>query len=187
MKISFTINYDTTTKEFEVVNMETGEVKSVNVPKKTKKSSPTSTKPLLTLEDNKYLLNDLAVENLGVEPGSRIDIKYEKCGNKLIPIIGCDEIFGTKGGNKLNKSNSVSCRGKAHDQLAQYGTEFELIPHTTDRLFILQSTSNITEENDDNIVIPSDIPEEDLPMDLNLDDLIEDEDNTEISALDFRI
>ena len=59
---------------------------------KTKKDE--SATPQLILEDNKYCLNQAAIELMQVGPDSKLDIKYEKG----VPIIGTDEAFGTKGG-----------------------------------------------------------------------------------------
>ena len=55
-----------------------------------------SSTPMLILEDNKYSLNQAAVELMGVEPDCKLDIKYEQRGKQRIPVIGTDEAFGTK-------------------------------------------------------------------------------------------
>ena len=127
-KITFQVSVDTTTGEISVVNVETGEVKEVKAKKTTskKKKEEESSEPQLILEDNKYCLNTAAVELLGVEPDDRLCIKYKKIGKTAVPVIGTEEVFKTKGGNKLTKTNTVSCRGKANEELATYGTIFTL-------------------------------------------------------------
>lgn len=127
-KITFQITVDTTTGEVEVVNTETGEVKETKTKKTTSKKSKKeeSKEPQLILEDNKYSLNTAAVELLGVEPEDRLCIKYKKIGKKAVPVIGTEDAFNTKGGNKLTKTNTVSCRGKANEELSTYGTVFTL-------------------------------------------------------------
>jgi len=168
---------------------ETRELKDDSV-KKPRSSSSSSSKskiqenpePILTLEDNKYILTTGAVELLGVEAGDKIDIKFQKIGKQTIPVIGSDEAFGTKGGNKLTKTNTVSCRGKANDELSAFGTEFTLEEHPNKKgLFILrgENTPNVTPEKE-NVPEPED--DDDLEVDL-VDD--EEEDSEEISEDDF--
>ena len=118
-KIKFELTIDTTTGNFSVVNTETGEIKSVTF-KEVKKPSSKVTKakkgespePTLTLEENKYCLNQTAVDLMGVEPDCKLNIKYEKRGKETVPVIGTDTAFGTKQGNKLTKSLTVACRGR---------------------------------------------------------------------------
>lgn len=127
----------------ELVDTETGEVTneekditsllsgvSISKEKKTTSSKATKVKddgnpnPTLKLEDNKYILNNAAIEALGVEEGDKIDIKYEVKNKKKTPVIGSADSFGTKGGNKLTKSHTVSYRGKNNEELSKYGDEF---------------------------------------------------------------
>lgn len=90
---------------FEVV--EEKPRKKISKAKKEDDSGPT-----LTLEDNKYCLSQAAADLMGVEPGDKLDIKYEKRGKETVPVIGSDDVWGTKGGNKLTKSLTVACRGR---------------------------------------------------------------------------
>lgn len=124
----FQITVDTTTGEVSVVNVETGEVKEVKTKKTTtkKKKEEESSDPQITLESNKYILNTAAVNLLQVEPDDRLCIKYKKVGKTVIPVIGTEAAFKTGGGNKLTKTNTVSCRGKANEELSTYGTVFTL-------------------------------------------------------------
>lgn len=126
-KIVFQLSVDTTTGEVTVVNTETGEIKETKVAKSSpKKKKDESSEPQLILEDNKYSLNTAAVTLMGVQPEDRLCIKYKKVGKTTIPVIGTEEAFKTKGGNKLTKTFTVSCRGKANDELSTHGTIFTL-------------------------------------------------------------
>lgn len=104
--------------KYIIINQETGEIKDLELAKpkasrkSTKKVEDNDPTPRLTLLDNKYELNQAAIDLLGVEPDDRIDINYEKNDQYFIPVIGTDINFGHPGkGNKLTKSNTVSCRG----------------------------------------------------------------------------
>lgn len=153
--------------------------------KSAKPQKSESSTPMLILEDNKYSLNQAAVELMGVEPDCKLDIKYEQRGKQRVPVIGTDEAFGTKQGNRLTKSFTVACRGSKHEELEKYGTEFTLVPHESkeDR-YILTSDVQLEENADD-------APEEEieLPMDVDLQDLIDDKDAnvTEVSSSMFQL
>jgi hypothetical protein len=60
-------------------------------------------------------------------------------------VIGTDAAFGTKAGNKLTKTNTVSYRGAANDKLAAYGTVFKLVPTDEDGIFYLVGDKNPVE------------------------------------------
>ena len=193
MKLTFNLIIDTSTGEFEVINTETGETKSIKaeVKKKTstRKKKDDDPTPKITLEDNKYSLNSAAVDLMGVEPDDRLDIKMEKQGKKLQPVIGSNEAFGTKAGNRVTKTFTVSCRGKANDELSKYGSVFTLEPHPSkDGLFIMVGDKEAPEApptKDENIEIPED---ENLPMDADLEGLVEDDNEAkEITAFDFNL
>lgn len=197
IKVLLTLDVDIETGETvcvsrEVINDDLKKEKktttSTKKPKKEKEENPT---PTITLEDNKYILNTAAVELLNVEPEDRLDVKYEKQGKGLmIPVIGTNEAFGTKGGNKLTKGFSVSCRGKANEELSKYGSVFTIIPHPNkDGLFILcgdKKPNPAPEIVDENVVIEDEpVKDEELPIDL--DGLVENPDDSikEISSFDF--
>lgn len=193
MKLTFNLIVDTSTGEFEVINTETGETKSVKaeVKKKTstRKKKDDDPTPKITLEDNKYSLNSAAVDLMGVEPDDRLDIKMEKQGKKLQPVIGSNEAFKTKSGNRVTKTFTVSCRGKANDELSKYGSVFTLEPHPSkEGLFIMVGDKEAPEAlptKDENIEIPED---ENLPMDADLEGLVEDDNEAkEITAFDFNL
>lgn len=195
MIAKFEFSIDTEKGTFEIVSLETGEVKSVELPKATKKASTTTKKksskvessdPQLTLLDNKYELNTAAVELMGVEPDDRLDIKIKKIGNSMVPVIGTDEAFGTKSGNRLTKSFTVSCRGKGHDDLATYGTVFTLATHPSmENLFILQGDApvTVTEIVEDENVSVEDVNIDDIDLDLEDPDA----EIEEITTFDFKL
>ena len=165
---------------FEVKNVKTTSKKS----KKIEKSEPT-----LILEENKYCLNQAAIDLMNIEPDCKLDIKYEKRGKEIIPVIGSDEAFGTKQGNKLNKSLTVACRGSKREELSKYGLEFTIIPHDTkDGIFILRNGDAELEKLLDDTTEESQEIDLDLPVDIDLQDLIDDEDAkvTEVQSSMFK-
>ena len=97
-------------RKIDKSNFEVVEEKSKRKTSKVKKEE--SSAPLLTLNDNKYCLTQAAADLMGVEPDCKLDIKYEKRGKETVPVIGSDDVWGTKGGNKLTKSLTVACRGR---------------------------------------------------------------------------
>lgn len=187
-KVLFTYEQDDETGEVKVINRE---VINDDLPKAKKKTSSTkkSTKdenpePELILEDNKYSLNTAAIELLGVEADDRLDIKFEKRDKVRVPVIGCNTAFGTQGGNKLTKSNTVSFRGKNHDLLEEYGTVFSLKETDKEGIFELIGDKPIPEEKeDDNVkVVDEELEEIGRPEDLIG---IVDGDATELKADDI--
>ena len=112
MKLDILFHYE--------VNEQTGEItyigkEEISVDTKaTKSATKTSTKasaakvdanpdPIITLDSNKLILTQGAVDLLQVCADCRVDIKYKKKDKKAVPIIGTDAAFGTKSGNKLTK------------------------------------------------------------------------------------
>lgn len=180
------------------VDVETGETKCIDrqiinddlPPKKTTKSKKvakdTDPTPKIILGDNKYSINDAAVELLGIKPDDRLDIKFKKIEKKLTPIIGTDEAFKTKGGNRVTKSFTVSCRGKANEMLAKFGDVFTLEPFEDGQFIMVGNAEPEVEVEDENVQVK----DEELPVDLNLGgDMIEPVDDSinEISAFDFKL
>ena len=187
-KVLFTYEQDDETGEVKVINRE---VVNDDLPKPKKKTSaPKKSKadenpePELTLEDNKYCLNTAAVELLGVEAEDRIDIKFEKRDKVRVPVIGCNTAFGTQGGNRLTKSNTVSYRGKNHDLLEEYGTVFSFKETDKEGIFELIGDKPIPEEKeDDNVkIVDEEVEEIGRPEDL---EGILDGDATEVNADDI--
>lgn len=198
----------TITLKYQVkVDTETGEVTTKCVSQKLDKSiggidakpakrtskakKEESSEPTLTLEENKYCLNQAAADLMGVEPDCKLDIKYEKRGKETVPVIGTDTAFGTKQGNKLTKSLTVACRGSKNEELSKYGTEFILVPHETkDGIFVLQNEDAKLERALDDTLEKLDEPEEEIGLpDIDLQDLIDDKDATitEVSSSMFQL
>lgn len=179
--------------EYEMtVDPETGEVLNTELISKSSESAPKkpasqpraakpkkdeSPEPQLILEDNKYCLNTAAVELMGLTSDDKLDIKYEKNGSTMVPVIGTDEAFGTKGGNKLTKSNTVACRGSKNEELSKYGRVFGIAPHASkEGLYVLTGDAApvAAPTGDENIAIEE--SDEDLPIDIDLAALVDDKD-----------
>jgi hypothetical protein len=190
-KVLFTYEQDDETGEVkvlnrEVVNDDLPKAKKTSSSKKATKKADESSEPQLILEENKYSLNSAAVELLGVEPEDRLDIKMEKRGKTRVPVIGCNTAFGTQGGNRLTKSNTVSYRGKNHDVLAEYGTVFSFKETDKEGIYELVGDLPIPEEKEDENVkiVDEEVEEIGRPEDLIG---VVDGDATELNAddLDF--
>lgn len=190
-KVLFTYEQDDETGEVkvlnrEVVNDDLPKAKKTSSSKKATKKTDESSEPQLILEENKYSLNSAAIELLGVEPEDRLDIKMEKRGKARVPVIGCNTAFGTQGGNRLTKSNTVSYRGKNHDVLAEYGTIFSFKETDKEGIYELVGDLPIPEEKEDENVkiVDEEVEEIGRPEDLIG---VVDGDATELNAdeLDF--
>lgn len=191
-KVLFTYEQDDETGEVKVVNREVvnddlPKAKKTSSPKKSTKKADENPNPELVLEDNKYCLNTAAVELLGVEVDDRLDIKFEKRDKVRVPVIGCNTAFGTQGGNRLTKSNTVSYRGKNHDLLEEFGTVFSFKETDKDGIFELVGDKPIpTEKEDENVkIVDEEVEEIGRPEDLVG---IVDADATELNAddIDFK-
>ena len=134
-----------------------------------KKSEENIPETGILLESNKLILSEEAASLLGVEADDRIAITYEKKGRFLLPVIGVDE----KKGNKLTKSNTISYRGKAHDELARYGTSFTMEPTKNGKFFLIGENEVISPEPvaaPKGIVVNEEDSSVDMPFKINLDD-----------------
>jgi hypothetical protein len=131
---------------------------------RTKKSKDDgSTEPKVILLDGKIQLNSRAVELCGWEPEAKIDIRFDKKGKKMTPVMGEDPSKG----NRLTKTYTISCRGSKHDNLAGYGDTFEVIPYEgKDGYFKLKGN---VEKEDDIIDIPEEITNSE-ENDIDIDD-----------------
>lgn len=153
-----------------------------------KKRKEESSEPQLELEENKYYLNSAAIELLNIQPGDKVDIKWQVIDKVNYPIIGASSVWNSASGNKLTKSGTVSYRGKANILLAEYGNLFDIVPwQGHDGLFVLMGDEPIPTEEDDNIEIPVN---DEIEMDIkdeevSIDDLIADED-TELKEFKFK-
>lgn len=192
MKLDILFHYE--------VNEQTGEItyigkEEISVDTKaTKSATKTSTKasaakvdanpdPIITLDSNKLVLTQGAVDLLQVCEDCRVDIKYKKKDKKAVPIIGTDAAFGTKSGNKLTKSNTVSYRGAANEKLSAYGTTFKLEP-TEDKGIYYLVGDKVQESNP----VPKEIIDIENELDLEaLDNLNIDEDDKNLEKFDFNL
>ena len=192
MKLDILFHYE--------VNEQTGEItyigkEEISVDTKaTKSATKTSTKasaakvdanpdPIITLDSNKLILTQGAVDLLQVCTDCRVDIKYKKKDKKAVPIIGTDAAFGTKSGNKLTKSNTVSYRGAANEKLSAYGTTFKLEP-TEDKGIYYLVGDKVQEENS----VPDEIIDIENELDIeSLDNINIDEDDKDLEKFDFNL
>lgn len=192
MKLDILFHYE--------VNEQTGEItyigkEEISVDTKaTKSATKTSTKapaakvdanpdPIITLDSNKLILTQGAVDLLQVCADCRVDIKYKKKDKKAVPIIGTDAAFGTKSGNKLTKSNTVSYRGAANEKLSAYGTTFKLEP-TEDKGIYYLVGDKVQEENS----VPDEIIDIENELDIeSLDNINIDEDDKDLEKFDFNL
>lgn len=155
-----------------LVDTETGEIITKETTLgdfKDKKKSSSKTKKLddndpvakLNLLDNKIQLNASAVKLTGYTPDMKIDVKFEKKGRSITPVLCPDD----KTGNRLTKTYTVSFRGSRHDNLSEYGTVFELIPYEDkEKWFKLKGDAPIKE--DDIIDLPEELND---PEQIDLD------------------
>ena len=147
--------------------------------KKAKKSTSTRTKkpkddndpnPKATLLEGKIQLNNAAMELTGWEPEMKIDIRFEKKGKLMTPIM-CEDAAK---GNRLTKSNTISCRGSKHDNLSDFGNVFEVVAYEGKNGFFKLIGDNQPE--DDIVELPEELssPEEEDDFDLsemNMEDI----------------
>ena len=157
---------DTETGELFTKEATFGDFKEV-----TKKVTTTRTKkpkddgestPIIHLLEGKWQMNHACIELTGFEPEQKLDIKFEKKGRTITPVLCEDE----KNGNRLTKSFTVSCRGSRRDNLAEYGDTFEVVPYEgKDGYYKL--IGNAPKQEDDIIDIPEEInePEDNLDID----------------------
>lgn len=188
VKLLFNIEVDTETGEIITKCVKKSIDKAVSVsdakPKKKVSKKQESTDPLLTLEDNKYTLTQAAADLMGVVAGDKLDIKYEKQGKTLVPIIAKDDDFGTYNGNKVTKGLTVACRGSKNVELSKFGNEFLIIPHESKvGIFILQNKNAEVEK------IVDDTTEEEIefPVDDDIQNLIDEGDIKEIPSSLFQL
>ena len=185
MKLDILFHYD--------VNEATGEIKfigkeeiTVDTAASAKKQATKATKveenaePLITLDSNKLILTTGAVEMMNICADCRVDIKYKKKDKASVPVIGTDAAFGTKGGNKLTKTNTVSFRGAANDKLAEYGTTFKIEPSEDEGIFYLIGDKVNNPILDDVVDIESE-------LDIDALDALEIEDDVNLEKFDFTL
>ena len=149
----------------------------------TKKATTTRTRkpkddgdptPKATLLEGKIQLNNAAVQLTGFEPEMKIDIKFEKKGRVTTPVM-----MQADSGNRFTKTFTISCRGSKHDNLAEYGDVFEVIPYENKEGYF-KLKGNI--EKEDDII---DVPEEITDPEENEEDLVGTGEEVDISYFDL--
>ena len=144
----------------------------------TRSKKPKDTDPVakITLLEGKWQMNAACVELTGFEPEQKLEIKFEKKGRVITPVLCEDE----KSGNRLTKTYTVSCRGSKHDNLAEYGDIFEVIPYEgKEGYFKLKGN---VEKEDDIIDVPEEITDPD-----EIDEDVIDDSEVDISDFDLEL
>lgn len=184
MKLDILFHYD--------VNEQTGEIKFIgkeeitvdtSVKKQVSKVNKIeeNSEPLITLDSNKLILTTGAVDLMQICSDCRVDIKYKKKNKVSVPVIGTDEAFGTKGGNKLTKTNTISFRGASNEKLSEFGTTFKLEPSEDKGIFYMIGDKISDPIPEDSIDIESE-----LDIDA-LDDINIDDDSVDLEKFDFTL
>ena len=127
MKLRYEMSFD--------FNPETKEIKLINskeiVDKKSNADIEEKTENDIELIGNSLKFSDKALDTIGLIIDDRILIKYDKLFGVLRPIIGKEDSFDCKGGNKILKNKTISFRGFQNDMLKEFGNKFNLIAHPT--------------------------------------------------------
>lgn len=137
--------------------------------------------PLITLDSNKLVLTTGAMQMMNICADCRLDIKYKKRDRISVPVIGTDEAFGTKGGNKLTKTNTISFRGSANEKLSEYGTVFTIEPSEDEGIFYLIGDKM-------NSVVPDDAVDINSELDMDALDTIDlNDEGTNLENFNFTL
>jgi hypothetical protein len=172
-----------------IVDKETGEIitreatlgdfKEVKKTTSTRSKKPKDEDPVakVTLLEGKIQMNNAAVQMTGWEPEMKIDIKFDKKGRTTTPVM-----VKADTGNRLTKTYTISCRGSKHDNLAEYGDIFEVIPYEgKEGYFKLKGNA----EKEDDII---DVPEEVIdPEKFSDEEDIDDETGVDVSEFDLNL
>ena len=157
----------------EIITRETtlGDFKEV---KKSSSSSGTRTRkpkddgdpnPKATLLEGKIQLNNAAMELTGWEAEMKIDIRFNKEGKKITPIM----LEDLSKGNRLTKTNTISCRGSKHDNLSEYGSVFDVVPYEGKEGWF-KLIGDAPQKEDDTVEIPDEISNPDDEDNIDVDD-----------------
>ena len=93
-KISITFEYDPDTDTIKNLKCDAeGLVKKTRAKKEPVQEEDEDADPLVTLEENKLIINKKAQEEMGINVGDRVLIIWNKVGKLLLPFIGTDEMF----------------------------------------------------------------------------------------------
>jgi hypothetical protein len=182
LDILFHYNVDENTGEITFIGKEEITVDTATSTKRQAKpvKVEANIEPLITLDSNKLILTTGAVDMMKICPDCRVDIKYKKKDKVSVPVIGTDAAFGTKGGNKLTKTNTVSFRGSANEKLAEYGTVFKLEASEDEGIFYLIGNKMNKSVEDEAI---------DIEGELDLDSLeeLDIDDSSDLEGFDFKL
>lgn len=182
LDILFHYNVDENTGEITFIGKEEITVDTATSTKRQAKpvKVEANIEPLITLDSNKLVLTTGAVDMMKICPDCRVDIKYKKKDKVSVPVIGTDAAFGTKGGNKLTKTNTVSFRGSANEKLAEYGSVFKLEPSEDEGIFYLIGDKMNKPVEDEAI---------DIEGELDLDSLeeLDIDDSSDLEGFDFKL
>lgn len=182
IKMMITFDYNPETNEYIPLKQEIVKDKKKDPALLMAEEAKDSAEPQITLTDNKYILNESAANLIGVKWEDRLDIKYQLIDKIRFPIIGKDTAWGTKSGNKLTKSLTVSCRGNANSLLSEYGDTFSITPwQGYEGLFVLVGNKDRTTPDENVEVTEDENPENDLEA---IQDAIDDTDY-EINNMTF--
>lgn len=183
MKLDIVMHYSVDEKTGEITFIGKDEIK-VDTAKKTSTSRKSSSKkdenpePIVTLDSTKLTLTQGAVDLLQVCEDCRIDIKYDKKGKQLLPKIGTDAAFKSKGGNLLSGKNTVRYGGANNKKLAGYGTTFKLEPTEDEGIYWLVG-DKMPEEQE----VPKELVN--IESELDMTDLENIEESTDLSSLSY--
>lgn len=182
VKMMITFDYNPETNEYIPLKQEIVKDKKKDPALLMAEEAKDSAEPQITLTDNKYILNESATNLIGVKWEDRLDIKYQLIDKIRFPIIGKDTAWGTKSGNKLTKSLTVSCRGNANSLLSEYGDTFSITPwQGHEGLFVLVGNKDRATPDENVEVTEDENPENDLEA---IQDAIDDTDY-EINNMTF--
>lgn len=182
VKMMITFDYNPETNEYIPLKQEIVKDKKKDPALLMAEEAKDSAEPQITLTDNKYILNESAANLIGVKWEDRLDIKYQLIDKIRFPIIGKDTAWGTKSGNKLTKSLTVSCRGNANSLLSEYGDTFSITPwQGHEGLFVLVGNKDRATPDENVKVTEDENPENDLEA---IQDAIDDTDY-EINNMTF--
>lgn len=184
LKVIFTYDINPETGEMNLLAKEEMTVDTtVETTKSTKKSTKVDSnpEPLVTLDSNKLSLTQGAVDLLQICKDCRVDIKYKLKDKKSVPVIGTDSAFGTKGGNLLTKSNTVSYRGSANAKLSEFGTVFKLVASDEPGIYFMQG-----DKNPEEMQVPDEIINIEDELDA-LDNINFELDETELNKFEFKL
>lgn len=185
MKLDIVMHYSVNETTGEITFIGKDEIK-VDTAKKTSTSRKSSSKkdenpePIVTLDSTKLTLTQGAVDLLQVCEDCRIDIKYDKKGKQLLPKIGTDAAFKSKGGNLLSGKNTVRYGGANNKKLAGYGTTFKLEPTEDEGIYWLVG-DKMPEEKE----VPKELVN--IESELDMTDLENIEESTDLSSLSYTL